>query len=120
MNITKNKLQSALRRKNRVRAKINGTVQKPRAAIFRSSKHFYIQLVDDTTGTTLVSAKSGELKVKAGELKPVEKAAAVGKLVAERALEKGIKEVVFDRNRFKYHGRVKAAADGMREAGLKF
>jgi large subunit ribosomal protein L18 len=117
-NLQKIKGEKALRRKIRVRAKVSGTATTPRASVYRSNTSLYIQIIDDTTGKTLVSASSRTLKLK--DKKPVEIAAEVGKAVGALALEKGVKEVVFDRNRYRYHGRVKAAADGMREAGLKF
>jgi large subunit ribosomal protein L18 len=91
-------------------------------AVFRSEKHIYVQLIDDTKGFTLVSASSKEL-VTAGDLKKTwnkEAAKNVGKKIAQKALEKGITEVVFDRGGYKYHGRIKELADGAREAGLKF
>lgn len=117
LNLEKAKLNKAIRRKNRTRAKISGTAIKPRASVFRSAKYIYIQLIDDQSGKTLVSASSRELKAKG---KPMEIAMEVGKLLGKKAAEKKILEVVFDRNRYKYHGRVKALADGIRESGLKF
>jgi large subunit ribosomal protein L18 len=110
------------RRHIRVRKKINGNEHKPRMAVFRSEKHIYVQLIDDTKGFTLVSASSKELFT-AGDLKKTwnkEAAKNVGKKIAQKALEKGITEVVFDRGGYKYHGRIKELADGAREAGLKF
>ncbi len=107
-----------LRRHRRVRGKISGTPERPRLDVFRSSKHIYAQLIDDTTGTTLASASSLD-KGFAGSGGNVEGAAKVGKAIAERALEKGITQVVFDRGGFVYHGRVKALADGAREGGLQ-
>ncbi|MDX1521236.1 MAG: 50S ribosomal protein L18 [Anaerolineae bacterium] len=112
------------RRHIRVRKRLNGTEERPRLNIFRSLNHIYAQITDDTKGVTLVSAStldpglrsSGELK---GKTK-TEQAGIVGKLVAERALDAGIKEVVFDRGGYKYHGRVKALAHASREAGLTF
>ncbi len=106
-----------LRRHRRVRGKVAGTTQRPRLDVFRSSKHIYAQIIDDTTGTTLVSASSAEKGFNAygGN---IDAAARVGKAIAEKALAKGITQVVFDRGGFVYHGRVKALADGAREAGL--
>ncbi|MCS6788953.1 MAG: 50S ribosomal protein L18 [Patescibacteria group bacterium] len=102
----------------RVRAKISGTPERPRLAVKRSNKNIYVQLIDDTVGKTLVSASSLELKdIK---LNKTEMAKNVGKLIAEKALKQGIREVVFDRRWYKYHGRVKSLADAAREAGLKF
>jgi len=102
----------------RIRKKLAGTAARPRLAVFRSIKHIYVQVIDDRSGTTLVSASSAEKGV--GNGGNVEGAKAIGKLVAERAKEKGISSVVFDRGGFLYHGRVKALADAAREAGLQF
>ncbi len=102
----------------RIRKKLSGTAERPRLAVFRSIKHIYAQVIDDRTGTTLVSASSAEKG--SGNGGNVAGAKAIGKLVAERAKEKGIGAVVFDRGGFLYHGRVKALADAAREAGLQF
>ncbi len=111
------------RRHVRVRAKVNGTPVRPRLNVFRSSAHIYAQVVDDTKGHTLVSASDLEQDVKdaagSGATKTA-RAAAVGKVIAERAKAAGITAVVFDRGGFLYHGRVKAVADSAREAGLEF
>lgn len=109
-------------RHKRIRKKLAGTTERPRLAVFRSEKHIYAQIIDDTKGVTLVAASTVEkaMKEKLKKTWNVEAAKEVGKLIAERALAKGIKEVVFDRGGFKYHGRVKALADSAREAGLKF
>jgi len=107
------------RRIKRVRKKVFGTPERPRLCVFRSNKHFYAQVVDDTTGRTLCSASTLELK----NLKKtwnVSAAYEVGKLIAKKCLEKGIKKVVFDRRFYKYHGKVKACAEGAREGGLEF
>lgn len=106
-------------RRKRVRAKIIGTNKKPRLNIFRSLAHTYAQIIDDAAGKTLFSSSDIEVKGKAKATK-TDKAKEVGKLVASKALAKGIKKVVFDRASYKYHGRVKAVADGAREAGLEF
>ncbi|WP_044641894.1 50S ribosomal protein L18 [Risungbinella massiliensis] len=105
----------------RVRKKITGTTQVPRLNVFRSSKNIYAQLIDDLQGVTIVSASTLDPEV-AGDKSgaTVEAATAVGQLIAKRALEKGLKEVVFDRGGYIYHGRVKALADGAREGGLEF
>jgi len=109
------------RRHTRVRATISGTPAKPRLNIFRSLNHIYVQVIDDSTGNTLVAAGTlDEALQKSGKKTKMEEAKAVGKLLAERAVEKGIKQVVFDRGGYQYHGRVKALADAAREAGLKF
>ncbi len=101
---------------------MNGTVERPRLSVFRSAKHIYCQIVDDTAGATIVSASSVEKAVKDQPKfeNKVSTAVFVGKLIAERAMEKGVKKVVFDRNGFLYHGRVKAISDGARKAGLDF
>ncbi len=108
-----------LRRHERVRKNISGTAEKPRLNVFRSLNHIYAQIIDDTKGITLVSASSLD-KAFEGKGGNAEGAKVVGKMVAERALEKGIKTVVFDRGGYIYHGRVAALAEGAREAGLEF
>lgn len=100
----------------RIRKTVSGTIERPRLSVYRSNKAFYVQLIDDVKETTLLSASSQELKLKHAN---VEAAAATGKLIAEKALAKGITTVVFDRSGYLYHGRVKALADAAREAGLK-
>lgn len=117
------KKQAQLKRKKRVRKKISGTPEKPRITVFRSARHIYAQIVDDTTGSTLASASSLENVVREDLAKFKNKIALalfVGKLLGERAVQKGIKKVVFDRNGFLYHGRVKALSEGARKAGLDF
>lgn len=106
------------RRKKRIRKRISGTPERPRLSVYRSLKHIYAQLIDDTTGRTLVSASSLELKLSQGG--NVAAAKQVGQVLAERAKAAGISQVVFDRNGFKYHGRIKALAEAAREGGLKF
>ena len=103
----------------RIRRKLSGTPQRPRLAVFRSVAHIYAQVIDDIEGRTIVSASSVD---KGGKTNGGNVAAAksIGKLVAERARDKGIKSVVFDRGGYKYHGRIKALADAAREAGLEF
>ena len=105
-------------RHERVRKKISGTPDRPRLCVFRSNKHIYAQIIDDVAGNTLVAASSVEKDFGIGSNK--EAARKVGKLVAERALAKGIEEVVFDRGGYIYHGRVQELAEGAREGGLKF
>lgn len=109
-------------RHKRIRKHINGTAERPRLCVFRSSRHIYAQIIDDESGHTLVCASTleKELRDQLKGLSKTEQAAAIGKLIAQRALEKGIKTVVFDRGGYKYHGRVKALADASREAGLEF
>lgn len=110
------------RRKIRIRKKVTGTAQRPRLNVFRSNKHIYAQVIDDTKGMTIVavSTKTKELAGSAAELKKADVAKKVGAAVAKIALEKGIDKVVFDRGGYIYHGRIKSLADGAREAGLKF
>ena len=110
------------RRHYRVRKQVHGTAEKPRLNVYRSLNEIYAQVIDDNKGHTLVSASSidGELKKKAKGMTKKEQATLVGQTVAERAKEKGIKEVVFDRGGYKYIGRVAALADGAREKGLQF
>ena len=116
--------RSEIRRKKhyRLRNRFAGTAERPRLAVFRSNNHMYAQIIDDTVGNTLVAASTAEKAVKAELAKTnnVEAAAYVGTVIAKRALEKGIKTVVFDRGGFIYHGKIEALADAAREAGLKF
>lgn len=114
------RLRARLARQIRVRRRIEGTGERPRLNVFRSSRHIYAQLIDDDSGKTLASASSlsPELKGIAGGNKAGAKA--VGELIAKKAKEAGIEKVVFDRNGFLYHGRVKTLADAAREGGLKF
>ena len=123
MNIQESKKRKRIRRKFTIRRKVSGTTDKPRLTVFRSLNHVYAQIIDDTKGITLVSASTLDSEVKAdikADTKKSDQSKLVGKAVARRAIEKNIKEVAFDRNGFLYHGRVKALADGAREAGLKF
>ena len=114
--------KARLKRKKRIRKHLVGTQQRPRLNVFRSSKHIYAQVIDDEHGHTLVAASSLEKIVKEQPEFENKVAAAdfVGKLIGERAIKKGLKKVVFDRGGFLFHGRVKAVADGAREAGLDF
>ena len=111
-----------LQRHKRVRRKITGTTQRPRLCVFRSSNNIYAQIIDDTNRVTLVAASSLEADVKGAVNHTGNKEAAklVGEMVAKKAVEKGITEVVFDRGGYIYHGRIKELAEGAREAGLKF
>ena len=121
--ISKNRMQNRRRVKTHIRLKITGTAERPRLTVYRSLKHVYAQIVDDVTGKTLVAVSdlSKELKEQLKDVKGQMKLAKqVGQLTARKAMEKNIKEVVFDRNGFVFHGVVKAMADGAREAGLKF
>ena len=116
--------KSEIRRKKhaRLRNRISGTAEKPRLSVFRSNNHMYAQIIDDTVGNTIVAASTVEKDVKAELEKTnnVDAAAYLGTVIAKRALEKGIKEVVFDRGGFIYQGKVAALADAAREAGLQF
>jgi large subunit ribosomal protein L18 len=103
---------------DRIRAKMQGTAERPRLNVYRSLNHIYVQVIDDSQGVTLISASTVQSKIKTGG--NVAAAKEVGKLVAERAQEKGIKKVVFDRGGYLYHGRIKALADAARESGLEF
>jgi large subunit ribosomal protein L18 len=108
------------RRHRRVRKKVQGTAERPRLAIFRSNRHLSAQIIDDLAGHTLAAASSVEADLRTGATGNVDAARTVGRLVAERAKEAGITTVVFDRGGFQYHGRVAAAAEAAREAGLEF
>jgi large subunit ribosomal protein L18 len=116
------KLNQFDKRKMRVRRSLERSADRPRLSVFRSSKHIYAQVIDDARAATLAAASSLEKDLKAGLKTGADKAAAtaVGKLLAERALKAGIKNVVFDRGGYRYHGRIKALADGARDGGLSF
>lgn len=116
------KVISRLKRKKRVRARIKGTEERPRLNVFRSLKHIYAQVILDTKGKTLASASTLSPELKGSFKYPgnVEAAKKVGELIAKKCIEKGIKKVVFDRNGYLYHGRVKALAEGARSGGLIF
>lgn len=120
---SKNKIEARLKRKKGVRKKIKGTSERPRLTVFKSSKHIYVQAIDDLTASTLLEASSmskdlaAQMSGKGGNR---EGAAVIGEIIAKRALEKGINRVVFDRNGFLYHGRIKALAEAARKQGLEF
>jgi len=121
----KNKIKQAkrLRRRGRVRAKVLGTAGCPRLSVFRSNRAIYVQIINDESGRTLAAVGAGEVHPAKGakaKSKKVDVGFQLGKLIAEKALAKGILKVVFDRNGYKYHGRVKALAEGARAGGLKF
>jgi len=109
-------------RKGRIRKRIFGTEQRPRLSVFRSAKHIYAQVVIDSTGSTILSAStlSPDLRAEIDDLDKSDAAKKVGQWIGKKALEKNIQRVVFDRNGFLYHGRIKALADGARESGLEF
>ncbi len=121
--ITKNRSEQRRRIKRHIRLSVTGTEQRPRLTVFRSLKHIYMQLVDDSRGKTLIAVSdlSKEVREQLKDAKgQIARGKQVGQLVAKQALEQNIKEVVFDRNGYLYHGVVKAMADGAREGGLKF
>jgi len=117
MDINKIKQAKRIRRKGRVRAKVSGTAGCPRLTVFRSNRGIYAQIINDEIGKTIVSVGANEAKIKD---KKIVVSSELGKLIAEKAVAKGITRVVFDRNGYKYHGRVKALAEGARLGGLKF
>jgi large subunit ribosomal protein L18 len=114
--------QARLKRKKRIRKKIQGTPERPRLTVFRSARHTYAQIIDDSQGRTLMTASTMDPQAKEAPKfeSKVEAAKFVGKLIGVRAREKGIQKIVFDRNGFLYHGRVKSLSEGAREAGLVF
>ncbi len=115
-------LEARKRRHERIRRHIHGTAERPRLNVFRSLEHIYVQVIDDDLGFTLVAASTQdpELREQLDGLNKSQQATRVGQLVARRALDRGLKKVVFDRGGYPYHGRVKALADGAREGGLEF
>lgn len=118
-----NRAQARLRRKVRVRKKVRGNPERPRLSVFRSSKHIYAQIIDDGSAHTILESSSLKKDIRAnlgGRGGNREGAAIIGQSIAKKALEKGIKRVVFDRNGFLYHGRIKALAEAARETGLEF
>jgi len=114
--MTTKKVERRIKIKFRIRKNVNGTAERPRMSVFRSNKQIYVQVINDLTGKTLVSASSLGMET----MPKKEQAAKVGELVAQKALEAGITQVVFDRNGYLYHGRVKELAEGARKGGLKF
>ena len=118
----KSRSEVRVNKHRKLRNRFSGTAERPRLAVFRSNNHMYAQIIDDTVGKTLVSASTTQKEVKAELEKTdnVEAAAYLGTVIAKRAIEAGIKEVVFDRGGFIYHGKIKALADAAREAGLEF
>ena len=114
------KIERRARIKKRIRKVISGTAERPRMSVFRSNTQIYVQLIDDLTGTTVLSASSRSKAIAEQKVNKTEQAKLVGKLAAELSLAKGINAVVFDRNGYLYHGRIKSLADAAREGGLKF
>lgn len=117
---TKDRQQARARRHHRVRKQVTGTAERPRLAVFRSNKHIVAQVIDDVAGRTIAAASSLEKDLRGGATGNKDAAAAIGRLVADRAKAAGVSKVVFDRGGFLYHGRVAALADAAREAGLEF
>ncbi|MDJ0875155.1 MAG: 50S ribosomal protein L18 [Desulfobacterales bacterium] len=122
MSMTNPKQVARLKRQKRIRKTTKGTTQRPRLCVFRSARHIYAQVIDDTSGQTLAAASSMEADVRQRDdfENKVARATHVGQLVGERAQAKGVKQVVFDRNGFLYHGRIKAVSEGARKSGLDF
>jgi large subunit ribosomal protein L18 len=123
MGKTNPRVVARMKRKLRIRKSISGTPDRPRLCVFRSSKHIYAQVIDDTKGYTIASASTLDEELRSQgdtQKRKIEKAIEVGKLIAKKAKENGITKVVFDRNGYLYHGRVKAVSDGARENGLEF
>lgn len=120
MSKSNEKRAARIRRKAHIRKRVRGTAERPRLSVFRSASHIYAQVVDDVAGRTIVAANSLQADLRGEGSGNVDGAKRIGAAVAERALAAGVSEVVFDRNGFLYHGRVKALADAAREAGLKF
>jgi large subunit ribosomal protein L18 len=115
------KLERRIRIKHRIRKRLSGVAERPRMSVYRSNKEIYVQLVDDVQGKTLIAASSKEKDIaEKKDITKTEQAKLVGKLIAEKAAANGISQVVFDRNGYLYHGRVKSLADAARENGLKF
>ena len=117
MSLTKSERRQRI--KYRIRKRLSGSGERPRMTVYRSNKQIYVQVVDDVTGQTLISASSKEKEIASQKINKIEQAKLVGKRIAEKAKEKGIETVVFDRNGYLYHGRVKHLADAARESGLK-
>ncbi len=120
--MTQKRLEGRLRRKLRVRKKVKGTEERPRLTVYRSLRHIYAQVINDISGHTIAAAStlSKELRNKLKSTRNIEAARMVGELIAQKAQERGIKRVVFDRNGFLYHGRIKELADAARQKGLEF
>lgn len=116
------KIDARIKRKKSIRKRIQGSLERPRLSVFRSTKHIYAQVIDDDKQATLVAASSMDpaLEESLKGLKKKDQAKQVGKIIAQRCMSKGVSQVVFDRNGFIYHGRVSALAEGAREGGLKF
>lgn len=115
-----NKTERRLKIKRRIRSRISGTAERPRLCVFRSNKQIYAQLIDDVNGKTLLAASSQLEAIEKNQGNKVDKSFLVGKEIASKAVQAGITSVVFDRNGYLYHGRVKSLADGAREGGLQF
>jgi len=117
MNKQKEKIKKRDRRRSKIRFKISGTKERPRLSVFKSNKGMYLQLIDDSAGKTIVSAHTKEIKTKG---KKMEISVELGKLIAKKAIDKKIENIVFDRGGFKFHGRISSVAEGAKAGGLKF
>ena len=120
MKAIKKRSQVRTKKKLKIRSRLSGSSERPRLSVYRTAKHIYVQAIDDRCGVTLASAGSTDHDFSDSNGGNIEAAKKVGKIIASRLLDKGVKEAVFDRNAFLYHGRIKALADAVREAGLKF
>lgn len=120
MNITKKRSQVRAKKKIKIRSRLSGTSERPRLSVYRTARHIYAQAIDDQNGVTLACAGSTDHDFNAPYGGNIEGAKKVGEMLAARLLDKGVKEAVFDRNAFLYHGRIKALAEAARETGLKF
>ncbi len=117
---TSDKNSHRIRRKLRIRSKISGTAKVPRVSIFRSNRNLFVQMIDDVAGKTLLSGGVSPKGKSVGKVKKVDSAMKIGEILGQKAKDLGIKKVVFDRGGYKYHGRVKSLADGLRKSGLEF
>lgn len=117
---TNPKITVRIKHKTKIRARLSGTTERPRLAVFRSNAHIYVQLIDDVKATTIAAASTQEKELRGKAGASIEGAKLVGSLIAKRAQSKGVKAIVFDRGGYVYHGKVKALADSAREAGLQF
>lgn len=118
-NVNTSKRDKRTRRHARVRARISGTAQQPRVSVFRSNRNIFVQVIDDSVGKTIASSSIGPARKRTPKGKKTEVAATIGRKLAEKMKEKGITQALFDRGGFKYHGRVKAVAEGLRAGGIK-
>ncbi|NIA18831.1 MAG: 50S ribosomal protein L18 [Xanthomonadaceae bacterium] len=120
MKVTKKRSHVRAKKKLKIRSRLSGSSERPRLSVYRTAKHIYVQAIDDRYGVTLACAGSTDRDFDEANGGNIEAAKKVGKIIASRLLDKGVKEAIFDRNAFLYHGRIKALADAVREAGLRF